>query len=295
MMDRKIIIGGLPHHGKTTIAGIIASRFGVTFANTSDTIYEQVAKDYGKTVEEVHAMDKEKLRPELIFVGDTLCKVHGLAYLTLKQLEKHDVVCGVRKPQELALVRAAYPNCLFLWVIRPGYPTIKDSTQLSHKDADLVIMNAGSVSDLESQVTSGLVNNSLGLSHPGNSLWNLLHWFAFQRDWNALERTNFMQAFETLLFITGKSCPCAIEFQAIKKVLPPPAGHDEFWNWTLLVHDWVNYKRGVPTHWDWTQGHPGFKILKEAFSSGTAEGILSGTSVPTQPATDLTYCAPCSK
>ncbi len=293
-MERKIIIGGLPQHGKTTIAGIIASRFGVTFANTSDTIYDELA-GYGQTVEDLHKMPKERLRPRLIETGDRLCEEHGLAYLALTQLEKHDVVCGVRKPKELALIRAAYPDCLFLWVIRPGHPHIKDSTQLSHKDADLVVMNTGSVTDLETQVTSGLVNNSLGLVHPGNSLWNMLHWFAFQRDWSDLERTNFMQSFETMLFITGKTCPCAIEFQAIKKVLPPPAGRDEFWNWTLLVHDWVNHKRGVPLHWDWTLGHPGFKALREAFSTRTAEGILTGTSFPIQPATDIVYCAPCSK
>lgn len=294
-MGRKIIIGGLPQHGKTTVASIIATRFGVTYGNTSDTIYETVATVQGVTVDELYKMDKEKLRPKLIEAGDHLCSVGGPAYLALQQLQKHDVVCGIRKPQELALIRASYPDCLFLWVIRPGYLHIKDSTQLSHKDADVVIVNSGSMADLEANITQGMVNNSLGLSHPGNSLWNLLHWFAFQQNWTDMDRSNFMQAFDTMLFITGRTCPCAVEFQAIKRVLPPPSGRDEFWNWTLIVHDWVNYKRGVPLYWEWTSGHPGFKALQEAFTTRTAEGILAGTAEPFTPTTNITYCKPCNQ
>lgn len=277
------------------MAGLISTRFGVSFANTSDTIYETIAEREGVSLDLVHSMPKEALRPRLIEVGDKLCDEHGLAYLALTQLAKHDVVCGIRKPKELALVRSEYSDCLFIWVIRPDQKLIKDSTQLSHKDADLVIVNSGSLADLESQVTSGIVNASLGIKHPGNSLWNTLHWFAFQQGWSQQEQANFMQAFSTMLFITSRTCPCAIDFEAIKKVLPPPTTRDEFWNWTLLVHDWVNHKRGVPLHWDWTQNHPGFKVLREAFASRTSEGILAGTAIPLTQQTDIKYCSPCSK
>lgn len=292
---KKILIGGLPQHGKSTVAELLARRFGVSFANTSDTIYEEAAIQLGLPVDDVRGLPKEEIRSLLIKTGDALCDKHGLAYLTLCQLAKHDIVCGVRKPKELALVRAQYPDALFLWVIRPGQPEIKDSTALSHLDADAVLVNSGSKHDLETQATRAVVQDSLGLRHPGNSLWNLLHWFAFKRDWSEQERINFMRSFETLLMITGGDCPCAMEFAAIKKVLPPPPDQGEFWNWTLLVHDWVNHRRGVPPKWDWTAGHPGFIQLREAFSTGTAESILTGRTPLVSPTSPIEYCSPCAK
>lgn len=286
----KFLIGGLPRHGKTEAARIIAARLNLTYGNTSDTIYAELAKERGCTVASLESLPKETLRSALIAKGDNLCLQGGPAFLALTQLDKHDVVCGVRKPIELSLVREKYPKSVFLWITRPDYDAPKDNTLLSQLDADYVVVNDGSLNDLEAKIAQFIVMSSLGLKHPGNSLWNLLHWFAFQRDWSENERAQFLQAFGTILFITARDCPCAITFEAIKKVFPPPSVNSEFWNWTLIVHDWVNHKRGVPLRWEWTRGHPAFKALQEAFSSNTPEGLLTDTA--RQPA-PVAYCKPC--
>lgn len=278
MSQKKIIIIGQPRHGKTELGGITARILNASFGNTSDTIYESLAAKGETTVEALRKIPKEDIRERLINEGDRLC-LDNPAFLSLKQLETHRIVCGVRKPPELYGIKQVYPDAVVVWVERPAAQWFPDNTSLTREAADYVVVNDGSLEDLEVKMRGVLVLMDLKLHHPGHHLWGLLHTWSFQGEWDEHQRRNFFTAFGTMMQLCfGDGCPCLFDFEKIKMVVPPPADRGGLLTWGFVVHDFVNFRRGLTLHFDWTRQNPMFQKLLEAFADGAPPGVLSASS-----------------
>lgn len=163
-----ILVGGLPRHGKSTVASFLSSETGLRHGNTSDVIYAHLAAQMHRDEEEIRTMRKEHLRPELIKMGDKLCEADP-AFLVKELLAQHvQIITGVRKPHELKILREFAPRLKFLWVTRPGFGTVQDNTLLTEADADHVITNEGSldalflkIRDFSRDLASGHVESRL--------------------------------------------------------------------------------------------------------------------------------------
>ena len=166
---------GPPHHGKTTARKIFCDLTGIRGASTSDVIYALLAQHKGITEAELRAFDKEDIRKELIEFGDFLCGSIGkLEIIKTEKPVRADLyrapsalvralfhggfraLDGVRRKLELQEVRERMEwlgiPTVVTWIERPDQPVIADNTQLTKEDADQVIINDGSPSDLKVKI-----------------------------------------------------------------------------------------------------------------------------------------------
>lgn len=166
---------GPPHHGKTTARKMFSELTGIRGASTSDVIYAFLAQHKGIPESELRAFDKEDIRKELIEFGDYLCG--SIGKLELVKADKpvrtdlyrgpsalvralfhggFRALDGVRRKLELQEVRdrmqwMGLPT-IVTWIERPGQPVIADNTQLSKEDADQIIFNDGTPTDLRVKI-----------------------------------------------------------------------------------------------------------------------------------------------
>jgi len=172
---------GPPQHGKTTARRVFSELTGLPGASCSDVIFALLARHTGTPEPELRAADKEVLRPKLIEFGDYLCGSIGKLELVgepTPEARPHTealyrgpsalvralfhagfrVIDGVRRRLELRDVRDRLEwlglRTIVVWVERPGAPPIKDNTELSREDADVVIVNSGSTDDLRQKISS---------------------------------------------------------------------------------------------------------------------------------------------
>lgn len=111
------------------------------FGETSVRLFNELARMKGIAVEELRQTPKKDLRPELVDLGDKLCEAYGLDYLSSSLFDSGcDIVAGIRKPAELALLRSKY-RVIAVWMLRPDAPHEPDNTSLSIADCDYIIQN----------------------------------------------------------------------------------------------------------------------------------------------------------
>lgn len=162
---------GPPRQGKTTARKLFCELTTLRGASCSDVIYALLSTHKGIPESELRAYDKEAIRAELIEFGDYLCG--SISKLELVKSENpirediyrgpsalvrtifltgHRVVDGVRRRLELQETKErmgwlGIPVIVF-WVERPGAEEVKDNTAVTREDADYIITNAGSPSEL---------------------------------------------------------------------------------------------------------------------------------------------------
>lgn len=167
---------GPPTHGKTTARKIFCELTKMKGHSCSEVIYAHIARHRGIPVAELMAEDKAALRPLLIEVGNYLCGDIGKLQL-LDNPEKFEavnyfrspsalirtlvmsgteVIDGVRRRLELEEAKKHLAwmgrRVLVVWVETPGKPIIKDNTELTANDADIQLINDGSVADLRQKI-----------------------------------------------------------------------------------------------------------------------------------------------
>lgn len=172
------IFVGPPHHGKTEARKLFCEMTNLRGGSTSDVIYALLAAEMKTTSEELKKQPKEEIRPKLIEFGDYLCGNVGRPKLlegnegglgseaelyrapsALVRVLFHlgcRVVDGVRRRLELwetidRLLWIGVP-VITIWIERPGHPTVKDNTEITSDDADVVIINDGSLEDLKQKI-----------------------------------------------------------------------------------------------------------------------------------------------
>lgn len=167
---------GPPTHGKTTARKMFCERTGLSGHSCSEVIVAHIARHRGVPVSALAAEDKEKLRPLLIEVGNYLCGDIGKLTLLEKPedfeavgyfrspsalirtliMSGDHVVDGVRRRLELEEAKKHLAwlgrRVVVVWVETPGKSTVKDNTELTAADADVVMVNDGTVEDLTRKV-----------------------------------------------------------------------------------------------------------------------------------------------
>jgi hypothetical protein len=177
---------GPPRHGKTTARKIFAELTSLPGASCSDVIYPLLAKHIGITEAELRAKDKNLIRESLVTFGDFLCNQRQDLGELHRSGETDDEVraryfrCpstlirtlylmgiraidGVRRRDELAEAKQIFawmnvPVVTF-WVERTGADTLRDNTEVTSGDADIVLLNDGDPSELKGKLVSWI--NSL--------------------------------------------------------------------------------------------------------------------------------------
>lgn len=177
---------GPPRHGKTTARKIFSELTNTPGASCSDVIYPLLAKHLGITEAELRAKDKDAIRGSLVTFGDFLCNqrqdlgdlhrsgetddevraryfrcpstlIRSLLLVGVRAID------GVRRRDELLEAKQilAWFNIpvVTFWVERPGVASPDDNTEVSSKDADIILANDGDPSELKGKLVSWI--NSL--------------------------------------------------------------------------------------------------------------------------------------
>lgn len=85
-------------------------------------------------------------------------------------------------------------------------------------------------------------------SETGNSLWRLLHAYAASYPLEASVVSvegaiSFLEVFSDVVKDRSYGCYCHSEWLKIIQACPPVlSGKEEFLNWTIAAHDWINKK-----------------------------------------------------
>lgn len=145
-----ILIAGKAGTGKTSVvADYFGRKLEKVVANTSDVIFEELAKDLGTTVEELTSRDKETIRPKLIEVGDRICEKSPDELLMILIGRGAGVIAGLRKKKELdAFSRRGIPF-VTVWVRRDSAEEVVDNLDLCDSDCSYVVDNSSSREDSE--------------------------------------------------------------------------------------------------------------------------------------------------
>ena len=171
-----ILIAGPARHGKTAAREILCKLTHLKGESCSKVIYTYLALTRGVTLESLKLEDKETLRPELIAVGNWLCgdigelkesvgpdapapaDVYRVPSGLIRTLyhNGYNVIDGVRRKLELrdALDKFGWNGLrvLSLWVVQPNGPVIADNTEDLSGTVDEVVVNDGTLEDLEKKL-----------------------------------------------------------------------------------------------------------------------------------------------
>lgn len=110
------LVGGLPRHGKSTLASCLSVYTGLPWGDTSQVIYDALAEELGTTRAELQARDKSTVRQQLIDLGDRLV-AQDPAYLVRRLVQSGiRIVAGVRAPEQILAVEAELGPVLTMWV-----------------------------------------------------------------------------------------------------------------------------------------------------------------------------------
>lgn len=163
---------GKPQHGKSTLRQALANATRLRGGSCSDVVYALLAARRGVSVESLRFLPKEELRPTLVRFGDWLCGLgepleetavnpefdeniyrHPTALVRVLVLSGIHVVDGIRRRLELQESKDRLEwiglRTLTIFVDRPGVPEVKDNTEDLRDFADEVVLNDGTVADLE--------------------------------------------------------------------------------------------------------------------------------------------------
>lgn len=151
----KILIIGDGRHGKDTVAELIAENTGLTFRSSSHfanerAVFPVLQGRYGYDSPEQCYEDRVNHRQEWKDLIAEYCQPADR--LAREMLEEADIYVGLRHRREFESARSLFD--VIIWVDAserlPGEPT----NDLSADDADILVGNDGSLSDLKSLMPS---------------------------------------------------------------------------------------------------------------------------------------------
>lgn len=157
------VVALAPQSGKSTVARHLAERLGVAWAASSWAVARSLETRLelvpGQIAAE-RADDHERWRPELIEEGDRM-RAEGSHPGAVCVREGYRVVDGIRSVAELQAARLEALRLglqpLVLCIERPG-AVVSDNTDAAglREEADAVIVNDGSISELLSRADAAL-------------------------------------------------------------------------------------------------------------------------------------------
>ena len=167
------LVMGPPQHGKSTTANILSVRIQGRFGSTSSIVYEELAHELNTSVEALRRIPKEELRPELVRKGNDLCSINPSHLVEALIDRDFNIIDGVRRLRELKKTEVLFQELGVklhkLWIFNPKGPTIQDNTEITEDLADHIIINSGTLAELEAKVLNLLstldVTSSLKVSN----------------------------------------------------------------------------------------------------------------------------------
>lgn len=173
----KLLVLGYGRHGKDTVSGILAKRYGLSFASSSEFCAEHVVLPYFRQARRLWAstpepVDGEPLKAPPYYETWQECfadrhnhrkewydaivafNTPDAAALGKAIFARHDIYCGLRSEREFRALEAARLYDLCLWVDRSGHlpPESTDSCTVSPYMADVVLDNNGSFDELQAGI-----------------------------------------------------------------------------------------------------------------------------------------------
>lgn len=154
---KHIIICGKPQAGKNTLSEILAYHTGKKHGTCSDIIYENLSATFGMGESHLRSLPKEYIRHLLVAHGDHLTE-DDPSFLVDRLIEDYgcEIICGVRRINELDAIMRKHDSLVSVWVERPEQEEIKDNTEIYMELCTMRITNDGSITDLENKV-KGLI------------------------------------------------------------------------------------------------------------------------------------------
>jgi hypothetical protein len=158
MTNNIYVLTGMPRHGKSELAKAMVTRAPHLKAGaTSSLVYEVLAKTEGLDPtadwhDVIPEPEQNEFRKRLVTLGDAMCDVYS-PLLAVGLVERGiSIIDGVRRKRELKAFRAYCKlhrlSCHVIWIHR-DHPTVKDNTELGPYDADQLILNSGTIEDLD--------------------------------------------------------------------------------------------------------------------------------------------------
>jgi hypothetical protein len=160
--SKKILIIGNKYHGKTTFANFLVKHTNnaEAFSTSSYLVYRLSL--INKVSEEEILKEKEKYRPALIELGNSMCEADAGCLVSIclwSSKAKLAIIDGVRRTSEFERVSNWFDK--ILWIFRESEPIGKDNLELTEKVATEIILNDGSLNDLESKAKAFIEENNL--------------------------------------------------------------------------------------------------------------------------------------
>ena len=173
------LVVGPVGHGKSTVRQILADLTHLKGGSCSDVIYAFLAQRKGVSVDKLRQMPKEELRPALIEAGDFLCgKIESISELPFDAsidkepyripsilirvlyMNGYNVIDGVRRREELlhAIDRLEWIGVehVVFHVSDPRKPLIADNSEDLKDLADFVVVNDGTIEELQAKILASL-------------------------------------------------------------------------------------------------------------------------------------------
>ena len=149
----KLLILGYGRHGKDTLAEIFRDNFGMSFISSSlaaceIAIFPILKEKYNyKTKEECYG-DRHRRRKEWY---DMICNYNkdDGARLCKDILKLNDCYVGMRSKREFDASKHLFNLIIFVDASERHPVESNESCTISRKDADIIIMNDGSLKDFE--------------------------------------------------------------------------------------------------------------------------------------------------
>lgn len=147
---KKIMLIGNKLHGKTTLARFLRDELASAQCySTSDFLIYRLAQMDGTDIETILA-DKEKYRPQLVKLGNSLCDVDPGCLVSICLWSCHSdfaIIDGIRRVSEYDKVRSWFDR--IYWIDRPGIEKGLDNLELESRHADEIVKNHGNLEDLK--------------------------------------------------------------------------------------------------------------------------------------------------
>jgi hypothetical protein len=155
-----IVIGGMPHHGKTEVRKLFSEWYEVPGGSCSDIIFERYAKTHNVPVSEARK-NKDSIRDALVALGNDLTASDPAFLLRSLYDRGFRVIDGVRRRREFDAILREFSPVATVWVNRPGYRNIPDNTELVADDFSFEVVNGPSLRKLAG-VVAGVAQHRIG-------------------------------------------------------------------------------------------------------------------------------------
>jgi len=159
-----IVVVGLPHHGKSTFASMIARAQEGKKGDTSDIVIREFCTCQDLNEDHVRG-NKEWYRPQLVALGNHLCDTKGPSYLSRELIKEGcTVIAGPRRLSEIEDLDDPF----VVWINKedPDETPIIDNTEV-----ELLKERANLRVSFKKGDTQGMLDCAVGLAYVAHFLF----------------------------------------------------------------------------------------------------------------------------